>query len=70
MATRDQRLGQFVTDREAPTGIPVQVLCEDHIGTYILPFPCRRADGIWTNERTGEAITCPVVGWRDWLDRN
>lgn len=26
-------------------GLPVQALAEDHIGSYIPPFPCERMDG-------------------------
>ena len=44
MVTRNDRLAQFIVDRDAPDGLAVEALCQDHVGTYVLPFPCRRAD--------------------------
>jgi len=65
MVTRSERLGDFVTDRDPAPDLSVQLLCEDHVGTYVVPFPCRRAEGAWRNARTGEAIDAVVVGWRE-----
>jgi hypothetical protein len=42
----------------------VQVLCEDHSGTYQLPFPCRFTNGEWRNEESGSTVEATVVGWR------
>lgn len=42
----------------------VPLLCEDHNGTYVLPFPCRWADGAWRSTTTGSRIEVNVVGWR------
>jgi hypothetical protein len=42
----------------------VEVLCEDHSGTYQLPFACRWIDGQWRNDRTGGMVEATVVGWR------
>ena len=33
MVTRQQRLDQFGSDGEPPSGEPVELLCEDHNGT-------------------------------------
>ena len=38
MATRERRLAEFNGNGEPPPDQPVQVLCEDHSGTYQLPF--------------------------------
>ncbi|MCB5175409.1 hypothetical protein [Microvirga lenta] len=65
MATRSERLNEFVTDRDPPSGCFVELLCEDHVGTYLIPFPCERADGKWINGRTGDAIEAEVLGWRN-----
>jgi hypothetical protein len=47
-----------------------KLLCEDHRGTYTIPFPCRCwSDGAWLNEGTGEPIEVEVVGWREWGTR-
>jgi hypothetical protein len=45
MATRVERLAEYTTDREPRRGSKVELLCEDHRGTYVLPFPCHRAEG-------------------------
>lgn len=63
MVTRDQRLAEFNTTDIPPAG-PVQVLCEDKSGTYLLPFTCVHADGHWHNAGTGGRVEARVVGWR------
>jgi hypothetical protein len=65
MVTRSERLGDFVTDRDPAPDISVELLCEDHVGTYVLPFLCRREDAAWLNGKTGEPIEAVVVGWRE-----
>jgi hypothetical protein len=63
MATRQHRISEFSND--APLGSePVELLCEDHCGTYSLPYACRWVDGVWRNATTGAAISAAVVGWR------
>jgi hypothetical protein len=37
MVTRTARLKDFKTDGYPASGLPVQVLAEDHVGIYILP---------------------------------
>src|SRR6267154_1711864 len=64
MATRERRLAQFDGSGEPPPNQPVEVLCEDHSGTYQLPFACRWVDGQWRNEKTGGTVEAAVVGWR------
>jgi hypothetical protein len=64
MATREKRLAQFDGSGDPPTDQPVEVLCEDHSGTYQLPFACRWIDGQWRNDRTGGMVEATVVGWR------
>ena len=39
-------------------------LCEDHSGTYQLPFACRFVDGEWRNHESGGIVEATVVGWR------
>jgi len=69
MATRAERLADFTTDREPQPGCEVELLCEDHNGTYVLPFPCQRVKGAWLNIKTGEDVEAGVLGWRDWKER-
>jgi hypothetical protein len=64
MATRDRRLAEFDGHGEPPPDQPVQVLCEDHSGTYQLPFACRFVDGEWRNHESGGTLEATVVGWR------
>jgi hypothetical protein len=69
MATRSARIEQFIVDQDAPEGALAALLCQDHVGTYTIPFPCRRSDGAWLNARTDERIEVEVVGWREWGTR-
>jgi hypothetical protein len=64
MATREKRLAQFDGSGEPPPGQAVEVLCEDHSGTYQLPFPCFYFDGQWHNHESGGRLEATVVGWR------
>lgn len=65
MVTRSTRLDAFITDQDPCPDVPVQVLCEDHVGTYLIPFPCHHTAGTWLNTATGEIIEGTVVGWRE-----
>lgn len=65
MATREERTAEFTTDRPPPANLPVQLLCEDHRGTYVLPFLCHWIDGGWRNISTGDPIEVSVLGWRE-----
>lgn len=64
MATRERRLAEFNGAGDPAPGQPVQVLCEDHSGTYQLPFACTFADGRWHNAESGGLVEAAVVGWR------
>jgi hypothetical protein len=65
MATRERRLAEFDGAGEPPPGLPLEVLCEDHSGTYQLPFACRYVDGKWRNDESGGTVVeATVVGWR------
>ena len=65
MVTRTARLKDFKTDEYPGSGLPVQALAEDHVGTYILPFPCEHINGEWRNATTGEAVQVSILGWRE-----
>lgn len=69
MATRQERLNAFVHDGEPPADQPLEVLCEDHVGTYVIPFLCRWTEAAWHNAETGERIAAAVIGWRSRVDR-
>jgi hypothetical protein len=64
MATRQQRLDAFAHDGDPPVDQPLELLCEDHVGTYVVPFLCRWTTIAWLNVETGERIEATVIGWR------
>jgi hypothetical protein len=64
MATRQQRLDDFDGDGEPPAGEPIELLCEDHCGTYVVPFPCHRVNDTWRSMKSGKGIETTVIGWR------
>jgi hypothetical protein len=66
LVTRAVRIAEFTTDKEPEHDIALELLCQDHVGTYALPFPCRRVTGHWRNQRTGQLIEVAIVGWRLW----
>jgi hypothetical protein len=68
VATRRARLDEFSNDLERPAGQPFEVLCEDHNGTYLLPFLCHWSEDGWHNIATGELVEAAVVGWRNPTD--
>ncbi len=68
MVTRAERLSEFTTDQEPHLDSEVELLCQDHNGTYVLPFPCHRTEGAWLNTGTGEDLDVDVIGWRVWKD--
>jgi hypothetical protein len=63
MATRRHRLSEF-SDGPPPADLPLQLLCEDHNGTYLLPYSCQWGETGWHNCASQEAIEAKVVGWR------
>jgi hypothetical protein len=70
MVTRTARLEGFMTDEYPGSGLQVQVLAEDHVGTYVLPFPCERIGAEWRNGTTGEAVQVRIIGWREFRTRS
>jgi hypothetical protein len=64
MVTRQVRLQGFPSEDERPAGQVFDVLCEDHVGTYTLPFYCCWHDEAWWSAETGERIDSAVIGWR------
>ena len=63
MATREARLGEFNAG-PPPADHPLQILCEDHNGTYLLPYNCRWRDDAWRSCASSTVIEANVVGWR------
>jgi hypothetical protein len=64
MATRQQRIDAFTNNGYPPADCALELLCEDHVGTYVIPFLCRWTDGAWRSAETQEHIEAQVLGWR------
>jgi hypothetical protein len=64
MATRQYRLSEFANTDDPPADQPLEVLCEDHRGTYLIPFLCRWNGGVWQSAETATPIEATVIGWR------
>jgi hypothetical protein len=64
MVTRQERINDFDHEGTPPSDRPFQILCEDHAGTYVVPFLCRWQDGTWRNVVTNRRIEATVIGRR------
>ena len=64
MAARQERIDAFSHDGTPPTDQPLELLCEDHVGTYVIPFLCRWHNGGWQSLDTDKCIEATVLGWR------
>jgi hypothetical protein len=64
MATRQERIDAFTHAGVPPAEEPLELLCEDHVGTYVIPFPCQWKNGVWQSVNTSEPIQATVLGWR------
>jgi hypothetical protein len=64
MVTRQVRVDEFLHEGRPPANKALEVLCEDHNGTYVLPFLCQWHEGEWRNAKTNGRIEAEVVGWR------
>jgi hypothetical protein len=65
MVTRERRIAEFQTGLP-PTGERVELLCEDHCGTYALPFAVFWSGSAWVNAQTDADLTVAALGWRRW----
>jgi hypothetical protein len=41
VVTRQERIDDFDHEGTPPADQPLQILCEDHVGTYVIPFLCQ-----------------------------
>jgi hypothetical protein len=64
MVQRAARIAQFVSDRDPKADVMVQVLCQDHVGTYTLPFLCTKTGSYCITTATSEVLDVEVLGWR------
>jgi hypothetical protein len=68
MATRQNRMAEF-NSGEPPMEQPLEILCQDHCGTYVIPFPCRWENGAWVGVPSNQPINATVLGWRGWAHK-
>jgi hypothetical protein len=64
MAARQERIDAFTHQGVPPADQPLELLCEDHVGTYVIPFLCRWSSGAWHSVHTSNPIEATVIGWR------
>jgi hypothetical protein len=64
-AARRQRLAAFPGQDTPPGDIACELLCEDHVGTYSLPYLCHWSNGTWRKRWNGGGRK----GRRRWLAR-
>lgn len=65
MVPRAERFADFISDRQPAPDAKVELLCLDHVGTYVLPFRCLWTEEGWVNAATGLRLDADVVGWRE-----
>jgi len=63
MATREARLAEF-SQSIPKENRPLQILCEDQFGTYVVPYLCEWSDGAWRKVESAKIIEATVIGWR------
>lgn len=63
MATRQNRIADF-NSGEPPADQSLELLCEDHCGTYVIPFACRWTNNAWFGMPDNHPIQVTVLGWR------
>jgi hypothetical protein len=64
VATREERLTAFIHEGVPEADQALELLCEDHVGTYVIPFLCRWSNGTWKSIQTDIRIEARVIGWR------
>jgi hypothetical protein len=69
MSKFQRRLSDFVSDRHPEEEFPVELLCTDKNGTYVIPYSCCRFDDEWRNFETDETVTANIIGWRPISER-
>jgi hypothetical protein len=63
-ASRERRLAEFAGEGTPPGDMACELLCEDHVRTYTLPYLCHWSGGTWRSVGTREPVKAGVVGWR------
>jgi hypothetical protein len=64
MVAREDRLRDFETFIPPESNEPTQLLCEDHSGTYLVPYACEWNGNHWRGVESNSPIEARVIGWR------
>jgi len=48
-----------------PSDKPVKLKVQDHLGVYMLPFPCLKHDGSFYNLKTRSKLAVKPVQWKE-----
>jgi hypothetical protein len=64
VVTLQERIDDFTHEGIPPLGQGLELLCEGHVATYVIPSLCRSNNGVWQNIASGRPIEATVVGWR------
>jgi hypothetical protein len=64
VVTRQERIDDFDHEGTPPADQPLQILCEDHVGTHVIPFLRQWRDDMWQSLVANRRIEAKVVGWR------
>ena len=65
MATRQERIDAFTHQGVPPADQPLELLFEDHVGTYVIPFLCRWSSGwhsVQPNRSEGHRLARALTG--------
>ncbi len=62
MAARQERIDAFIHEGSPPADQPLEILCEDHVGTYVIPFYAKGPEGAWQNAKTSRRIEATEKG--------
>ena len=60
MVTRQERIDDFIHEGSPPNDQPLQILCEDHVGTYVIPS---RAGGAKAYGKTQKPADASKLWW-------
>ena len=58
MAARQERIDAFIHEGSPPADQPLEILCEDHVGTYVIPFMPMHRGHLAKRENTATYRSC------------
>ena len=61
MAARQERIDAFIHEGSPPADQPLEILCEDHVGTYVIPPTYRSRGDRLAGTKTKSALNLEVL---------